>query len=183
MQVTEIKHGKIFLFLFLFLFSVDGKLSPKCKSNYKLKLVNDNLRVIGNKKYSWRFYYQKNSSIPVDIIFHGKKRIKMVIEWDTSDKIARVAVDRVGLVFFARDEKEHIINVKYSVPRAGLFLKTTYSSPSIIIGGSNSGDLNNFNTFNGNHKTGYAPSPDQHIWDYDTGDCHTDYPYNYFTPD
>jgi len=53
---------------------------------------------------------------------------------------------------------------------------------TIAIGASNSSDLNNFNTFTDNYKTGNTPSPDQHICN-STGDCHMDYPYNNYSPD
>ncbi len=63
----------------------------------------------------------------------------------------------------------------------GIYIK--YGKPeTITIGGSSSTDIDNFNTFINNYKIGNAPSPDQHICDH-TGDCHTDYPYNYYTPD
>ena len=76
----------------------------------------------------------------------------------------------------------NIIDNEVGREGAGIFLRI-FSSNHITIGGSNSGDLNNFNTFSNNYKTGYDPSPDQHICDYDSGDCHMDYPYNYYTPD
>jgi hypothetical protein len=57
-----------------------------------------------------------------------------------------------------------------------------YSSGTITIGGSGNTDTGNFNEFTNNYKTGSPPSPDQHICEFN-GDCHEDYPYNYFTPD
>jgi hypothetical protein len=56
------------------------------------------------------------------------------------------------------------------------------TSGTTTIGGSSNTDTGNFNEFINNYKTGNSPSPDQHIRD-SNGDCHTDYPYNYFTPD
>ena len=60
----------------------------------------------------------------------------------------------------------------------GIFLQAS-SGPN-IIGGNNENDFSNFNEFINNYKIGDAPSADQHIRDSD-GDCHMDYPYNYFT--
>jgi hypothetical protein len=62
----------------------------------------------------------------------------------------------------------------------GIYIAPT--SGTITIGGSSNTDTGNFNEFTDNYKTGDAPSADQHIRD-SNGDCHTDYPYNYFTPD
>ena len=67
-----------------------------------------------------------------------------------------------------------------SINGGGIFFEG--DSTSVNIGGSSSLDIDNFNTFTNNYKKGYAPSPDQHIWDSDTGDCHIDYPYNEYDP-
>jgi hypothetical protein len=63
----------------------------------------------------------------------------------------------------------------------GIFLQAS-SGPN-IIGGSNENDFSNFNEFINNYKIGDVPSPDRHIRNADDGDCHMDYPNNYYTPD
>ena len=62
----------------------------------------------------------------------------------------------------------------------GIYIENT--SGTCTIGGSSNTDTGNFNEFINNYKTGDVPSPNQHIQD-SNGDCHTDYPYNYYTPD
>ena len=62
----------------------------------------------------------------------------------------------------------------------GICLNLT--SGTITIGGSNENDINNFNEFTDNYKTGNTPSPDQHICHY-SRDCHMDFPYNNYYPD
>jgi hypothetical protein len=68
----------------------------------------------------------------------------------------------------------------------GIYLKGT---GTIVIGGESVYELEKFNNFTDNYKTGSsAPSPDQHICKYvdetvGSIDCHAaDHPHNYFTP-
>ena len=65
---------------------------------------------------------------------------------------------------------------------AGIFLDEQ-SNPIVNIGGSSENDIDNFNEFINNYKTGNNPLPDNHIVNNVYGDCHMDYPYNYYTPD
>ena len=60
----------------------------------------------------------------------------------------------------------------------GIYLS---SETNVTIGGNSDTDLDNFNNFTDNYKSGSAPSADQHICD-SNGDCHTNYPNNYFDP-
>jgi len=60
----------------------------------------------------------------------------------------------------------------------GIYLS---SETNVTIGGNSDTDLDNFNNFTDNYKSGSAPSADQHICD-SNGDCHTYYPNNYFDP-
>jgi len=57
-----------------------------------------------------------------------------------------------------------------------------YSEGNVIIGGSDNSDTSNFNNFINNNAEGELPSYDQHIRNA-SGDCHTAYPNNYYTPD
>ena len=72
-----------------------------------------------------------------------------------------------------------ILGNKAVVSGGGIYLHT---ETNVIIGGSSDIDIDNFNNFINNYKTGSAPSADQHIRN-NSGDCHTDYPNNNFTPD
>jgi hypothetical protein len=60
----------------------------------------------------------------------------------------------------------------------GIYLK---AETNVAIGGINNTDLVNYNHFTDNYKEGSPPSADQHICN-DDGDCHANYPYNYFVP-
>ena len=60
----------------------------------------------------------------------------------------------------------------------GIYLK---NGTNVAIGGINDTDLVHFNHFTDNYKEGSSPSADQHICN-DDGDCHANYPYNYFIP-
>jgi len=66
-----------------------------------------------------------------------------------------------------------------AIEGGGIYLSGT---GTITIGGSSNTDTSNFNEFINNYKTGDVPSPDQHICNFG-GDCHMDYPYNYYNPD
>jgi len=61
----------------------------------------------------------------------------------------------------------------------GIYLDS--HSETLTIGGSSSGDTENFNYFTDNYKTGFAPSANQHIRDV-SGDIHVSYPNNYYSP-
>ena len=60
----------------------------------------------------------------------------------------------------------------------GIYLS---SETNVTIGGNSDTDLDNFNNFTDNYKSGSAPSADQHICT-SIGDYHTNYPNNYFDP-
>ena len=60
----------------------------------------------------------------------------------------------------------------------GIYLS---SETNVTIGGNSDTDLDNFNNFTDNYKSGSAPSADQHICA-SSGDYHTNYPNNYFDP-
>jgi len=72
-----------------------------------------------------------------------------------------------------------ILGNKAVVSGGGIYLHT---ETNITIGGSSDTDIDYFNNFINNYKTGSAPSADQHIRN-KSGDCHTDYPNNNFNPD
>jgi hypothetical protein len=77
------------------------------------------------------------------------------------------------------DMTSSIISENYAYSKAaGIYLA---SETNVTIGGENSTDVANFNTFESNYKIGSSPTAEDHIVNL-SGDCHMDYPYNYFDP-
>ncbi|MCK5073169.1 MAG: hypothetical protein KAQ98_07050 [Bacteriovoracaceae bacterium] len=106
--------------MFILLQGFHSAATANCPDTYTFKLRRGDLYTISNKKISWRIYYSEKT--PTDIIFKEKKTTRIVLEWDHYNSIEKIAIDRVGLVYFIKDTNGNITRAKYSTPQAKTFL-------------------------------------------------------------